>query len=314
MNTGNIVNLIWFIICSINLMIAVSVLIVAIAYRRRCFTFPCIFTLNTIFAFLIFSIVGIIKNVYVYLWDQQTDPVTDVFCSIRGYVYHSSIAAIHHSLVLQAIGRYAQVRQFNWFRSRKTKCSIILLQWILDFTFDLPPLITGNMVKLNSDNICFISMYRFDLVSYMACFSFLLSNVSLGILYRALVKYVNDRSTLIENQQARRIQKNVTIVRRVVFLNLQLAVFGIPVLIFTIANAIRTSLLPNKFLRILMIILNMPITPTIVLLCRFTPELVRSLLEIMKKMPFISRIAGLNRVHMNNTVETMTNQAVIQKF
>ncbi|CAF1398512.1 unnamed protein product [Rotaria sordida] len=120
-------------------------------------------------------------------FDQQSVPKIDSLCSLRAYIHYCSIACIHHSLILQALEKYLKVRRIMFLNSQIRKMGIVLIQWIFDFTFTLPIFLTGNMVKMIIDNLCFISLSRLDLLLYTGVTIYILSDIVLAVIYRLLV-------------------------------------------------------------------------------------------------------------------------------
>ncbi|CAF1341059.1 unnamed protein product [Rotaria sordida] len=131
-------------------------------------------------------------------FDQQSVPKIDSLCSLRAYIHYCSIACIHHSLILQALEKYLKVRRIMFLNSQIRKMGIVLIQWIFDFTFTLPIFLTGNMVKMIIDNLCFISLSRLDLLLYTGVTIYILSDIVLAVIYRLLVRLNNGTSHCID--------------------------------------------------------------------------------------------------------------------
>ncbi|UJR07161.1 hypothetical protein I4U23_011449 [Adineta vaga] len=219
-----------------------------------------------------------------FIWDEQVSPAIDPLCSVRAYFYHSTIAWIHHSLVLQAIQRYCKVRTLQIFHTRTRQLGFILIQWLFDFTFVLPVFLTGNMKKLTMDNLCFVSLDKLPLVFYLATVSFLLSDIIINIIYRLLVRYVHEISSRVNGNRQIQMQRDLTMVRRVVLLNIPLLVIGIPVLIVLVLIVIRTDLLPKNTLRILVMMGNSPLSFMLLILLWTTPNLRQSFINNWNRM------------------------------
>ncbi|CAF3477441.1 unnamed protein product [Rotaria socialis] len=111
------------------------------------------------------------------------------------------------------------------------KFSIVLIQCLSDFTVILPVLLTGNIVKMKIDNLCFVSFDRLDLVFTMSALTFVVSDVILAVLYRRLVMYVRQTSSRVNGNQRLRIQRDLAMMRRIVVLHAQLVLVGSPVFI-----------------------------------------------------------------------------------
>lgn len=264
-------------ICTVNCFVASIFLLIALINHRQCFNFPTLLVCNTALGVLLYSTVNIAAARYMLIWDEQIMPIVDPLCSVRAYFYHSTIAWIHHSLILQAIQRYCRLRRLELFRTRTRQSCFILVQWLFDFTFTLPPFITGNMVKLDIDSLCFVSLNKLPFVFYLATVSFFLSDVILSVIYRLLVRHVREISSRINGRHQRQMQRDLTMVRRIVLLNIQLVVVGFPVVIFVILIATRPDLLPNNTVRIVIAIMNSPFSLLLSILFRITPDLRNSL-------------------------------------
>ena len=155
-----------------------------------------------------------------YIWDEQVVPVVDSLCSVRAYVHHSTIAAVHHSFILQAVQRYCKIRGIALLNTRSHQICLVLTQWIFDFTFTLPAFVTGNMKKMISDNLGFISLNRLDSMIPMATILFVLSDITLSVIYKSLVRYVRNTSSRVIGNNQIQVRRDVTMVRRILLLNL----------------------------------------------------------------------------------------------
>ncbi|CAF1181772.1 unnamed protein product [Adineta ricciae] len=284
MDFPTIINRIYLFVSSLNFTVAFGFLALAALYRHRCFNFPTFLACNTALAVLLNSANHLAIGVFMLIWDQYEYSTVDSLCPLRAYFHHSTIAWIHHSFILLAVDRYCKIRQVTLLKSHISKICIVICQWIFDFTFDLPALVTGNMPKLATDNICFVALTRLDFVLYMAAVSFLLTDISLSIIYRLLVRHIRDASSKFNSNQQVRMQRDLTVVRRIVLLNSQLFVVGIPVLVLIILTIIRVDLLPHKFMRTLLVMSNLPYSPMLVILLLQTPDLRQSLIECRNKL------------------------------
>ena len=284
MDFPSIINRIYIFVSCLDCTIAFAFLVLAFVYRRQCFNFPTLLACNTAVAVFFCSANHIAIGVYMFIWDQYVTPNIDSLCAFRAYFHHSTVACVHHSFILIAIERYCKIRQIAFFKNHRRKICFVLVQWIFDFTFDLPAFITGNMVKFASDNLCFVTLTNFDFVLYMAGLSFLLTDVILSIIYRLLIRHVRQASARLNNNQKMRMQRDLTMVRRIVLLNSQLAVAGIPVLVLIIITIIRADLLPNKTMRLLVLMSNLPFAPMLIILLYLTPDLRQSVIECQNKL------------------------------
>ncbi|CAF4172722.1 unnamed protein product [Rotaria sordida] len=212
-------------------------------------------------------------------FDQQSVPKIDSLCSLRAYIHYCSIACIHHSLILQALEKYLKVRRIMFLNSQIRKMGVVLIQWIFDFTFTLPIFLTGNMVKMIIDNLCFISLSRLDLLLYTGVTIYILSDIVLAVIYRLLVRYVRQVSSKIDGNQQLKMQRDLTMVHRIVLINFQLAIVGIPAMLVMIVSIIRSDLLPHNCMRVIFMIGNLALACVIIIFFRITPNLRQSVVK-----------------------------------
>ncbi|CAF1258101.1 unnamed protein product [Adineta ricciae] len=291
-----VVNRIFLSICIINCFVASVFLIIVLVNHHRYSSFLTLLVCNTVLGILLYSSVNFASVCYMFIWDEQVLPVVDPLCSIRAYFYHSTIAWIHHSLVLQALERYFKVRRILFFRTHTRQLGFILIQWLFDFLFGLPVLLTGNMKKLMIDNLCFVSLNALPCVFYLAGVSFILSDITLSVIYRLLVRHVREISSRLNGNRLINMQRDLTIVHRIVLLNILLVIVGFPVLIVVICVTIRADLLPNNTVRVLIMIMNIALLLMLLVLFWITPDLRQSLINIRDRIkPLLSR--KNNRVH-----------------
>ena len=275
--------------------LAFTFLTIAIVYRRRCFNFPTLLACNTILATFLYSCDNVAVAVYMLIWDQQSLSEIDSLCSLRAYIHHSTIAGIHHSFILQAMEKYFKIKRINFLHNRKRQVLVVLIQWIFDFTFSIPIFLTGNMPKLSSDNLCFISLTRLYLLLYMVTISFLVSDITLAILYRRLLNHVREISSRVHAHQQNQMRRDLIVVRRIILLNSQLALVGVAVLTVVILSVIRVDILPSKWMRPLLLAVNVVLCPMITILFWFTPNLRESLVALLNKR-FCQTAVNHNRV------------------
>ncbi|UJR20009.1 hypothetical protein I4U23_023143 [Adineta vaga] len=271
---------------SIAIIVYAAFLTLAFLYRHRCFNFPTLLACNTALAVLINSANHIATAVYMFIWDQYLVPDMDSLCALRAYLQHSTVTCIYHSFILLAIEKYNKVIGIRFLNTKHRKICLVLFQWIFDFTFDLPVLVTGNMTKLSFDNVCFVKLTRLDLSLYMAGVSFLLTDIVLSIIYRLLVRHVRQVSARLDNNRQMRMQRDLTMVRRIILLNLQLIIVGIPVLIVVVFSIVRVDLVPNKFMRVILLMTILPYSPLLIILLLLTPNLQEILKEWRNKFKF----------------------------
>ncbi|CAF3082322.1 unnamed protein product [Rotaria sp. Silwood2] len=219
-----------------------------------------------------------------FIWDQQPIFNIDSLCSLRAYIHHATIAAIHHSFILQAIEKYAKIKRLTFLNSSSGKVTIVLFQWIFDVTFSLPVYLTDNMPKFRTENVCFVSITKPAFLICMASITFLLSDITLSVLYRRLVSHVREVSTRVHSSQRRlQMRRDLAMVRRIILINSQLALVDIPAIIFILFSIIRPDLSPYKWMRLLLLSLNAALCPMLVIVFWITPNLRQSLTKCVNK-------------------------------
>ena len=214
MDLPSVINRIDLFACSLNSLIATSFFVITIVDRRRCFNFPTLLSCNTALGIFLFSVTNIAMAVYMFLWDHESIVNVDNLCPIRAFFHHSTIASIHHAFILQAIEKYCKILQIRLLHTRIRQIFFISIQWLYDFTFALPVLLTGHMMKILTDNMCLVSLSRLDLVFYLFISSFILSDAALVVIYYRLVKHVREVSAHVNGSHQTRNDRDLTMVRR----------------------------------------------------------------------------------------------------
>ena len=102
------------------------------------------------------------------------------------------------------------------------------------------------------------------------------------MIYQLLIRYVRQVSSSIDGNRAAQMRRDLTMVRRVALLNSQLVVVGLQVLVFVILTSIRLDLLPYKIMCLLIMSLNLPLSPMLIILFLITPDPRRSLAKLQK--------------------------------
>ena len=296
MNIFSVVGVLYIISNSWNFTVALIFLSIPLMNHRRCRSFSTILACNTALAALIYSATNVSSGIYILIWDQQVIPTVDALCSVRAYIYHSSIAAFHHSFVLQAIHKFCKIKGSTWLSTRCQKICFILFQWLFDFTFDLPALVTGNMVKLISDNICFVTLSKLEFVIYMSVVAYFLPDIIINVTHKLLVRYTRKVASRVNTNQERQMRRDLIVVRRIVMLNLPMAIVGIPVLIIVILTIVLQELLPHNILRIVLFTSSLPISIILIILFRYTPEL-RASVHLLSNKAKPPRIFPTTRAH-----------------
>lgn len=297
MDGATIVNQLYIFVCCLNCFIACAFLTNAIIYRHNCFNFPTLLACNTALIVLVFAADNLAVACYMLIWERQKVLVIDFLCLLRGYIHHSSLVSIHHSLLLQAVQRYCSIKTIKLLDSHTRKILFVLFQWILDFTFLLPILLTGNFTKFFLDNICLISFEKPYVLILVAIVSVVSVDVIMIILYRRLIRYVHQMSAKVHVNRQKQMHRDLKMIRRVILLNFQLLFLSVPVIIVTILAAIRQDLIVKNLFRILLVIVNAAPCSMLIILFWITPNLRKGVLERFTCFQRRSKISATPVIH-----------------
>jgi hypothetical protein len=284
MEWPSVINRLYFFVTSLNLCVSLVFLSVAIVNRRRCSNFSTLLACNTALYVFCFSVTNLSMAIYMFIWDQAEIVTIDHLCSLRAYFYHSTIALIHHSFLVQEIDRYCRIRRAKFLQRISHQVMIVLFQWLFDFTFALPVFLTNNLTKLTSDNICFVPLSRIELVFYMAILTFFMTDLTLIFIYRLLVYSVQRASAQVTLQRHKQMRRDLVVTRRIVILHSQLALIGLPVLAFIIITLINAAILPRRLMRVLLLLANLPLSVLLVILFWLIPDLRLSLINFRNRV------------------------------
>jgi hypothetical protein len=227
--------------CSLTCLIALIFLSTALVYHRGCFNFPTLLACNTCLASLFFASTNLAIGVYMYVWDQQIIVTEDALCPIRAYLHYTTTALMYHSYILQAVQRYCRIKGLNIINTRTRQLLLVTIQWIFGLTYDLPILFTGYLNKLLSDNMCFLPTYEAGLTMYSALLMFGIPNIVVTVLYRNLVSHVRTSSLTTTIVSQRQMNRDLTMVRRIVLLVSLLIFCGLLFCIFLVIAWIDSS-------------------------------------------------------------------------
>jgi hypothetical protein len=290
--------------CLLTCLIALTFLSMALVHHRRCFNFPTLLACNTCLATFLFASSNLAIAVYMYVWDQQIIVTADLLCPIRAYLHYSTTALMFYSYILQAVQRYCQIKGINIINTRTRQLLLVIIQWIFAFTFDLPILLTGHLNKLLSDNMCFLPTYEAGLTIYTAGLMFGTPNIVVTVLYRSLVSHVRTTTSTTTVISQRKMNRDLTMVRRIVLLVSLLIFCGLPFCIFVVIAWIDSSRLPFYHLHVAFITLNASLPIMLASLLWITPDLRQSLLYTINKVRPQPQVAFIN-----NRVKPMLDNA-----
>lgn len=135
MDIASIINRLYMFVGYFIGLLVLVFLTIAVIYRRRCWNFSTLLACNTAVAICIYSFDNAAAATYMYFWDQQVVPEIYSLCSLRAFIHHAAMAAVHHSFVLKAIDKYVKIKRLTLLDSYHSKVLLFLIQWGLDLGF-----------------------------------------------------------------------------------------------------------------------------------------------------------------------------------
>lgn len=140
------------------------------------------------------------------------------------------------------------------------------------------------MPKFPKKNACAVSVTHPVPLIYIGTLYFIVSDFTLFIIYRRLVKYVHEVSSGVQLTRQQQKRRDLKLVHRVVLLNSPSGLVGVPSFVIFIINMIRLDLSPNKLLSFLMVIATIIICFIITSLFWSIPKLRHSLIRTVNKV------------------------------
>ena len=207
-------------------------------------TNTCVCTLELCSSNLIiygYIIVGDFKSPipFTSLYDQL------YLCPIRSYFLFTGFSLLYTSYCLQA---YYRLRQVIFYKKRshyRTFVCLILIQWIFSFLLVLPMLLSQSFVYVPTDHFCPIPFSKPFSVAYIAISVYGVFLTIFGGIYLWIYMYAH-RTTSITIRRRRTIDRQVTILKRMIYSTFSLSFLGIVYLTLffqAIANQYRTHYL-----------------------------------------------------------------------
>ena len=195
-----------------------------IAHLLLCNT--CVCTLELCISYLI--IYGfILKNdIVTNTIPNQSTFDQEYLCPLRSYFLFSGFSLLYTSYCLQAYYRLRQVIFYKQRCSYRVFVIIIILQWMFSFLLILPMYLTNSFQYISSEYFCPIPFSRPWSVAYIAITVYgVCLTIFIGI-YLWIYTYAN-RTTLITLQRRRSIDRQMTMLKRIILPTCSLMFLGI---------------------------------------------------------------------------------------
>ncbi len=228
----------------------------------------------------------LIQNIFTLQNDLKQIQYEDSSCIFRGYLIYVSLPAHFYSYTSSAIYQYMSIFYPTclFWKSARTHMLLIVLAWSLAFAFPIPFTVTGQIIYIVDNQICLVPV-RFSLVIlYISNFIYMIPVILVLFIYIKLVRYVHGMSkrvTLINTLHSA--QRDLTVVRRIVFLTQILFISGFPMTLFVFLSFANRSSKYNY--RIGFIFVHVSMLSAMISLFLFTDLLIASVKNIIYGRP-----------------------------
>ncbi|CAF1310255.1 unnamed protein product [Rotaria sp. Silwood1] len=163
------------------------IFIIILIIYRQCRTITTLLILNSIIA-------GFIVNImYVYqVISQLTSDGNDKLCKLRGFLLQSGCGLLYHTLCVQALYRFFATipKRQQYLQSKYTITFIVLVQWFISITFNLPILIDGRIKFEVNYRICQVSMQDLYGFLYLSIWIYFFPLIIIIGIYTRLLIYI----------------------------------------------------------------------------------------------------------------------------
>ncbi|UJR24033.1 hypothetical protein I4U23_026998 [Adineta vaga] len=251
MTTARILGITNGCLCFLAILMYLLIFFLKLKSRRELRDISMLLTCNTcISAFLtcITSLVMIASNLFSgFLISNMT------FCYIWGLLYDIFECSIYFSYCLQGFYRLCRVVFYKkkYLLSYYLYIVLIFLQWLLVLILLVPPIFIDWYAHLSTEMFCLIPYTYIGPEIYHILILYLVPLTCLGISYMWITSNLRNisqtPSLAIEAIQRQRNQRDLVVIKRILFLLSILIVLRFPVIIFMIYGIIVGSLYPLTY-------------------------------------------------------------------
>ncbi|CAF1276337.1 unnamed protein product [Adineta ricciae] len=202
-------------------------------------------------------------------------------CKIRhGYFISTSSLSVVLSYILQAFYRLVRIAFSSSIRSKYIWISFIIIQWFLSFCFCLPfLLIEGFISYIPFDQSYCVTTYRNLFASiYGSLVIYIFPLIVLIGIYGYVIWFLKRSQRVITFHQQRRNQRDLIVIKRIVFIVNGLICAGLPSMILWMIYLIKGNLIEPLIYEITWLSVQLGIVVENILLIYFTRE-IRSFLK-----------------------------------
>ncbi|CAF3716902.1 unnamed protein product [Adineta steineri] len=161
------------------------------ATNRQCHTLHNCLVLNSTVAGLIINIIYMCQGIY-----QLSDVGDDILCRFRGFLLQMGTGLLYHTLCVQAFHRlfvtvYSTKR---YFQTKSFNIYMVIIQWVISFSFGLPVFLTGQMKYYAEVRMCQVSIDETLSSIYFTLIIFVFPLLTIIFIYIHIVKYMKQNS------------------------------------------------------------------------------------------------------------------------
>ncbi|CAF4841275.1 unnamed protein product [Rotaria sp. Silwood1] len=227
------------------------IFIIILIIYRQCRTITTLLILNSIIA-------GFIVNVmYVYqVISQLTSDGNDKLCILRGFLLQSGCGLLYHTLCVQALYRFFATipKRQQYLQSKYTITFIVLVQWFISITFNLPILIDGRIKFQVNYRVCQVLMQDLYGFLYLSIWIYFFPLIIIIGIYTRLLIYIKQnpyRLIIHQNIFKRQRQKyEFHIFRHIIILIIILIIMQFPNLLVFFIIQLTDIIISNYIQRI----------------------------------------------------------------
>jgi hypothetical protein len=206
-----------------------------IIFDKTCHTIPMMLITNSCFVQLVYScnLFGMalftlhndLKQIYFY----------NSYCICQGYILYMATGIQMYSYFLQALYWYITTLYPTrlFFQSARFQGFLIFLTWICGIIYPIPVAFTGQITYNVDNQICQMPIHLSFLIIFNASYLYFIPLTGIILIYFKVVRYVHEMSTrIILVNTLVRAQRQLRMIRRIIYLVFGLLVLGLPYVVF----------------------------------------------------------------------------------
>ncbi len=202
---------------------------------KTCHTVPMMLIANSclvqlvyscnLFGMTLFTLQNDLRQIYFY----------NSYCIFQGYILYMATGIQMYSYFLQALYCYITIvyptRLF--YQSARFQGFLICSTWICGIIYPIPIVFTGQIIYNVDDQICQMPIHLSFLIIFNAFYLYLIPLTGMILIYFKVVRYVREMSKrIILINTLVRAQRQLRMVRRIIYLVLGILILGIPYIVF----------------------------------------------------------------------------------